>query len=317
MQKEITLKSTKTIIMEAYKIEEKKRRELESQLFDPTANLEGLGAKDKLEKIISYVPETTDKLKSAVSVLEKVSKVDFVEITELLSSIESVKKELFDYYDLQLEAKDLVTMVNTKVVLEKELKEKLSSLEVSVFDKEQEVDKRVAEIETSLQKKYDKKNYELDYELQNKRKIKLNDLKFEIEQQKKDIADLAKNIDKEISEKKEDLNKLWGQYDENIELFDKEKESFEHEKGLFKVRLEKKYKNINEKEIEVLEAQYDSTLTIASNKNSLHEERICQLEQELLTSNRKLDEAYAKMESIAKSALQNSRPVYNQVEKDK
>lgn len=217
----ITMKSTKQEIMDAYLAAKKELDEKESVKYDPIA----MAKQEQNEKIISSADDTINEGIFNSSIIEK--------YTNLKLAIELEKAQLSDLYGIEAKASSLVAIINAhkdKVSeLEANYKEKTEQLQKEYNQKKAELDELIVTLESNkqdilisiktesaeaklkLEKEREREEEEYKYNRDRSRKIEENEWSDKRAAEEKALEDKIADIQKrefELSDKEEYMAEL-------------------------------------------------------------------------------------------------------------
>lgn len=191
----ITMKSTKTEIMEAYMAAKKKLDEQDAMKDDPVA--EKLKAKNA--EIIASADETAKQSIFAPEILEKYN--------NLCAAITMKEKELQDLYGIEAKANSMIALVNAYKDKELEIKETLKNkkdeADAEYEAKKAEIEAEIAELKNkkeSILKSIDEESKVLVEELKKTRKREEEEYTYNLNRERK-IAEDKWTDEKAVREK--------------------------------------------------------------------------------------------------------------------
>lgn len=308
----ITMKSTKQEIMDAYNAAMSKIEEIEGMKDDPVATAKA--ANDK--KII----ESADKIAEG----DILNPAIIAQYNDLKAATNMKKDELQNLYGIETKANSLVAIINAYKDKENELKEKYKAEETSLMidldakkeainadikKLEQDKDKLIASAASeygALKDKYEKQHKreeeEYEYNLKRSRQIandKWADEKAAREKELTEREAAVRSDEAELAEKTayiEDLEKKV----ENIPALIQEAT----ESGIKKGKADADKSNMFE--VRALKQQNDYNVQILEDKVNRLEAEVDSLKTEKADLQAKLDDAYAQMRELAAETVKST-----------
>jgi len=303
MAKQITEKSTKAEILEAYNQKVTELKEKEQGKFDPTAKANETKKQEVIKKVegarIKELGSLVETIQNNMQILS-----DSMDVyNETNQAIEIKKLELKEMFEIEKSAYTLSALVNTqaelKVKFETEMKEKETELKRLVEETNLQIktakesamaDIRKMNEEEKLSRKKESETY--DYETTRKRKIETDKFYDELALKTKEY-ELKMN---DLLSREANIKQL----ESTIETLKAEKEE------AVKVATEQatsKAKTAYTFETNYIKKDYEGKINLLENKIETLTDALSDSKSTITTLTNKLDEAYAKIEAMAKATI--------------
>lgn len=322
-KKEVSVKSTKNEILDAYNQLLKQMKE--KKMPDRQAEKKTEGEKQivknanqlSMEKIIKGLAEIKLEIGSSLEGLEEKLISQYKKLVELEQAIEIETKRLNEVHEITINADSLAALL----MAQKEQKEKFETeVEKEKIDFETEMNGKKAqwkkeqetfetarkERETQLKKEKQREEDEYAYNLKMTRKKEKDAYEAQKAAQEKELAEKKSAVEKDLKERDAVITGKEKEYEElktKVEAFSKELEKAvkDTEKTVIE-KLEIKYKHgatLAAKEIEGERKLYKQTIEALENKIKDQEVQIRQLTQ-------KINESGRQVQDIAIKAIESS-----------
>lgn len=329
---EVSLKSTKQEILEAYEnikkeLEEKEEQSLNAgKIIREKENLETVKKSDKL--IEEDINEKINLLKSGIinSLNELSAKLSWAETDykNLKSSIEIKDNQLKEIYGIEHSALSLASLIeanNVKTVqLEKEYSDRKNILELEIDELKRKIEAERKSYEILAKEKenefkiyWDRKREEFEYNFKRESEQKLNSLNDELNNLKRSMEEEREKFQKDVMEKNKTLDERESRLSEkeqiNAELAEKA--------AAFPAKLESEVsasvKSTTEKlksgfalEKELIHKEYEGKVNVLNTKIESLEKIIEGQNKHISVLTSQHEKAYMQVQQIATSAIQGN-----------
>lgn len=323
MAKQITEKSTKTEIMEAYnevlarlkekqkpdRQEEKKAKEEKEIIAEVSEN--------SIEKIVTNIANLKLEIVKSIDGLEEKLVAQQKKFAEVQQAVEIETRNLEEIYQIKVNADSLAALL----LAHKEKKEE--------FEKEMEVEKEEFEMEMTQkqlkwkkeQEDYERAKKERDEQAKKEKQREDEEYNYNLQLQRKkdkDAYESNKNaLEKELEEKKAAVEKDLAERQAIIESKEKELVELRQKVGAFPSELEKAIKDTEKSVMEKIEINYKHQTELAAKEiegeRKLYQQMIAALETKLKEKEeqirqltQKVNESGNQVQSIALKAIESS-----------
>lgn len=315
MSKQITMKSTKAEIMEAYEAAKKKLDEVEMSKDNPITARE---AKKKLEK-----EESAEDLINLGILNEDV----VVSYGDLLDTIADKKSELEGLYGIEAEANSLVALINAS-------KDKKRELEETAAARMQELEDEYAKQKTALEEEYDALKKERQEEIRQlkisydeaatlaEKERKRQEEEYAYETQRKRMKENDEWEDEKAQRRKtmEAAEKELAAREEAVIASEDHVRSLEEQVNNFPNKIDEAFTSGYEKgkkdiekskafEINALKTKHEYELSNLESQKARLEEDLSAAREENKVLQSKLDGAYSQMRELATDTVKNASGV--------
>lgn len=326
MPEEISTKSTKNEILEAYNAMLKKVKQQEKE--KPAQSRE---AEERKETVSKAKEETEENIVTRLSSLklETGSTFDKLEksflqeqrrLHQIQQAIDTETKHLEDLYNIKTETDTLAALILTQ-------KEKRQQFETDMAKRKEDFDNEIFEIRTLWDK--ERKTYELTKKeeqerLQKERKREEEDYRYNLELTRKKDTDLynanKEALDKELSERKTSFEKEITEREKNLATAEQELETLRKENAGFTNKLNEAVQQAEERMTASLQREndFEKKLLLKENEGILQlkeqtigtlQQRIKELEDMLKQQQSKAEAADKNVKDIAIKAIESSAKV--------
>jgi hypothetical protein len=326
MAEEISIKSTKNEIMDAYNTMLKKVKQQEKE--KPAQSRE---AEERKETVTKAKEETEENIVNRLSSLklETASTFDKLEkaflqeqrrLSQMQQAIDTETKHLEDLYNIKAETDTLAALILTQ-------KEKRQQFESDIAKKKEDFDNEIFEIRTSWDK--ERKTNELTKKeeqerLQKERKREEDDYRYNLQQTRKKEQDSynanKETLDKELSERKILFEKEIAEREKNLSAAEQELETLRKESEGFATKLNEAIQYAEERLTTSLQREndFEKKLLLKENEGLMQlkeqtigtlQQRIKELEDMLKQQQSKAEAADKNVKDIAIKAIESSGKV--------
>ncbi len=326
MSEEVSIKSTKNEILDAYNNMLKKVKQLEKE--KPAQSRE---AEERKETVAKAKEETEENIVNRLSSLklETATTFDKLEksflqeqrrLSQMQQAIETETKHLEDLYNIKAETDTLAALILTQ-------KEKRQQYETDMAKRKEDFDNEIFEIRSSWDK--ERKTYELtkkeDQErIQKDRKREEDDYRYNLQQTRKKEQDVYNTnkeaLDKELSERKVLFEREIAEREKNLAAAEQEMVILRKESAEFAAKLNQAVQQAEEHLTTSLkrENDFEKKLLLKENEGILQlkeqtigtlQQRIKELEDMLKQQQSKADAADKNVKDIAIKAIESSAKV--------
>lgn len=296
---EITLKNTKSEILEALNEALERERNLEKAKFEPKKEEE----KNKTENAIKVTRENveqnifSEELNSKFKNLEIAVKAE----EDKLKDLYGIEEELSNLVIVINEGKDyMAKLENEKKIKTEEVSEDIRKLEETYSNKKEELEKEYDIKLRSLKIERDRENEEYIYKLKRDREIANNKWEDEKNQREKILTEKeekAKAILEEAETKKKYIEDLENKVEQIPTLLEKEYERGKKE-ATVEIQKDNKYT------IELLKKDFQNTIDRQNDKIESLKEEVQKSNQEKESLQNKLDQAYNQIKEMATKTVE-------------
>ena len=326
MTEEISIKSTKNEILEAYNTMLKKVKQQEKE--KPAQSRE---AEERKETVAKAKEESEENIVNRLSSLklETATTFDKLEksflqeqrrLSQMQQAIDTETKHLEDLYNIKSETDTLAALILTQ-------KEKRQQFEADMAKKKDDFDNEIFEIRTSWDK--ERKTYELTKKeelerLQKERKREEDDYHYNLQLSRKKDNDLYNAnkdaLDKELFDRKILFEKEITEREKNLATAEQELETLRKENAGFADKLNEAVQQAEERLTTSLqrENEFEKKLLLKENEGILQlkeqtigtlQQRIKELEDMLKQQQSKADASDKNVKDIAIKAIESSSKV--------
>lgn len=333
-QKEISAKSTKNEILEAYndllkKIQEDKPLDrLAEKKKEGDKEIVKAASQNSIEKIVKGLAEIKLDIGNVLDTLEEKLITEYKKLTELQQAIGIEQKELDEIHEIKVNADSLAALMQAqkekRSLFEKEMEETKNSFESEMTQKRLSWKKEQEDYEISkkerdakIKKERDREEEEYNYNLQMTRK-KDNDI-YEAKKAalEKELNERRVTVEKELNDKKVALEKELSERQAMLSSKEKEFEDLKTQVEEFPKKLEKVIKDTEKSVIESIETKYKHEAELfakeAEGEKRLNQQLISALETKIKEQeeyvrqlNKKADEAGRQVQNIAIKAIEGA-----------
>jgi len=326
MTEEVSIKSTKNEILDAYNAILKKVKLQEKE--KPAQSREAV---EKKETVAKAKEETEENIVNRLSSLkletagtfDKLEKAFLQEqrrLSQMQEAIDTETKHLEDLYDIKAETDTLAALILTQ-------KEKRQQFETDIAKKKEDLDNEIFEIRTSWDKErktYDLTKKEDQEKLQKDRKRDEDDFKYNLELSRKKDRDVynanKETLDKELSERRILFDKDIAEREKNLFAAEQELETLRKESAGFSEKLNDAIQQAEERLTKSLQREndFEKKLLLKENEGLMQlkeqtigtlQQRIKELEDMLKQQQSKADAADKNVKDIAIKAIESSSKV--------
>ena len=326
MPEEISLKSTKNEILDAYNAMLKKVKQQEKE--KPAQSRE---AEERKETVAKAKEETEENIVTRLSSLklETATTFDKLEksflqeqrrLSQMQQAIETETKHLEDLYNIKAETDTLAALILTQ-------KEKRQQFEADIAKKKEDFDNEMFDVKTTWDK--ERKTYELTKKeeqerLQKDRKREEDDFKYNLELSRKKDRDVynanKETLDKELSDRRILFDKDIAEREKNLFAAEQELETLRKESAGFADKLNDAIQQAEERLTISLQREndFEKKLLLKENEGLMQlkeqtigtlQQRIKELEDMLKQQQGKADAADKNVKDIAIKAIESSGKV--------
>ena len=298
-KEEITLKNTKTEILQALNEALEREKNLSQMKYEPEKE-------EKERKVFQAVEKTKENVDKKIFSDELNNKFKDLEIAieaeeEKLRNLYGIEKELINFVAVVNAGKDYMAELesNKKVKLE-ELNNRIKELEEQYEVKKSDLEKEYDMISKKLKIERERENEEYNYKLKREREITNNKWEDEKAERENNLAKKEAKIEEaleNVNAKEEYMKNLENKVNEIPALMEKE---YTRGKNEATTEIEKDHKFT----IEILTKDFQNTIDRQKDKiESLQEEiKRCNVEKETLQ--KKLDQAYLQIKDMATKTVE-------------
>ncbi len=328
----VSLKSTKQKILEAYENVRKELEEKEKQSLNANKKIEAKKKTETIDKVSKIVKEginekinilKADMLNALDDLSSRLSQAE-IDYQNLKAAIEIKDKEIKEIYDIERSSLSLASLIETHnrktAELEfdysqrkKKLEEELAALKNAVELDKKNYEKMSKGKEAEFKIYWDRKKEESEYNFKRESERKINQLNDELKKLRHSIGEEKEKFEKEYKEKTKELDERQDQ------ILKKEQTSMELEQKVaaFPAQLKTEISNaVNaateklkvefELQKSIMHKEYEGKINVLKTKIESLEKVITNQEKYIETLTSQHEKAYSQVQQIATSAIQSN-----------
>lgn len=325
MQTQITEKSTKSQILQAYdealaKLKEQKHEDRKSEKKkEDDQKIVKQASENSLEKIVNSVGRTKIEIINALDEVGDNLSSEYKKLEEIKSAIEIEQKYLEDIYEIKVNADTLSAMIlaqkEKEANFKAEIENKKASFEEEMFQKKLQWKQEQDNYENSkkerdvlLKKERQREEEEYAYNLQLKRKKDSDTYSEQKALLEKELVDKRSTVEKELTEREKTValkEKELVELKTKVENFPKELENAvkETEKSVLE-KIEFKFRHQSELSQKEIEGERNLHKQLVQSLENKIKEQTEQIKQLIL----KVNESGQQVQTIALKAIEGASP---------
>lgn len=323
----ITMKSTKDSIFEAFQNQLKINEELKKTMSNPVKERETAVKNTVVAKSADLVAKSDDYVTGMKAACDKAAEEFSRLVSEnqtLSSAIEIKKSEIADLYKIDEEMVDLTMIINAHNSMIKNCKEEFEAFQKAINEKKVSMENE----QHQLVKYYDEQNIAYQTELKSKREKEAAEYAYITERtrqmqkdewvdaftatKKEQAEELAKKTvefdekEKFLIEKENELNAKQAYIDELEQKVNSIPDEIEKAKTNLQASLDDSYRKSHEKEVSFIEQKYKSEIELLKAKLEMSEKTVEEYAVKIEKLEGKVENAYSEIKDMASATIESA-----------